>query len=39
VMTTRSVVVPREKRGIQYAAALRLNHRCLWNTCMGLGQE
>jgi hypothetical protein len=29
---TSAVVMPREKRGIQYAAALRFNRRRWWNT-------
>src|ERR1700737_4017581 len=28
-------VIPRGKRGIQYAAASRFYHQRLWNTCMG----
>ena len=31
-------VIPR-MRGIQYAAASRFYSYCLWNTCMGRGQD
>jgi hypothetical protein len=32
ICSTRSLVVARLDRAIQYAAHSRLNHRCLWNT-------